>query len=53
MSATTRDLAPFVPRRLVDGYLPQGGFPIPPEKLFIYWREEVVPEEVPPLDEHS
>ena len=44
------DLAPFVPRRLVDGILAQGGFPIPPEKLFVYWRDEVVPEEVPPLD---
>ncbi|MHB0959535.1 MAG: hypothetical protein ACYC0X_28965 [Pirellulaceae bacterium] len=45
------DLAPFVPRRLVDGMLPQGGFPIPPEKLFVFWRTEVVPEAVPPLDE--
>ncbi|MHB9080613.1 MAG: hypothetical protein ACYC3X_24325 [Pirellulaceae bacterium] len=44
------DLAPFVPRRLVDGILAQGGFPIPPEKLFVYWRDEVVPEEVPLLD---
>jgi len=40
----------FMPRRLVDGILPQAGFPIPPEKLFIYWREEVQPEELPPLD---
>ena len=47
--AYNENIAPFVPRRLVDGYLPQGGFPIPPEKLFVYWREEVVPEEVPPL----
>jgi hypothetical protein len=47
--AYNENIAIFVPRRLVDGILPQGGFPIPPEKLFIYWREEVVPEEVPPL----
>ena len=44
------DLAPFIPRRLIDGIVAQGGFPIPPEKLFVYWRDEVVPEEVPPLE---
>ena len=45
------DVDLFKPSRLVDGMLSQGGFQIPPEKLFVYWRREVVPERVPPFDE--
>jgi len=49
--AYSDDLPLFVPRRLVDGYVAQGDFEIPPDKLFIYWREKVVPKTVPPLSE--
>ena len=47
----TGDVALFMPRRLIDGFLAGDQFEIPPEKLFIYWREEVIPEAVPPLEE--
>ena len=46
-----REVELYLPRRLVDGILPEGSFPIPPEKLYLYWRTEVVPEAVPPLEE--
>ncbi len=47
------DIALFLPRRLVDGgYVGSGQqYTIPPDKLFLYWREQVVPEQVPPLEE--
>ena len=45
------NVALFMPRRLIDGFLAGDQFEIPPEKLFIYWREEVVPESVPALAE--
>ncbi len=46
-----KDLAPFVTQRLVDGMVQQGGFPIAPDQVFTYWREEVEPESVPLLDD--
>ena len=43
------ELELYTPSRFVDGILPQGGFPIPPEKLYVYWRTDSVPEQIPEL----
>lgn len=45
------DSAPYSPRRLVDGAVSSTAFPTQPQKVFIYWRVEEVPEKVPEFDE--
>jgi hypothetical protein len=41
----------FTPRRLVDGFVSQTAFGVPPDAIYLYWRIEDKPESVPALED--
>lgn len=47
----TGEVEKYMPREFVDGVVMPSGYPMPPQKLFLYWRVAEDPERVPPLKE--
>jgi len=45
------EMAKYIPREFTDGIVMPGAFPVPPQKLFLYWRVEQQPEKTPELEE--